>query len=200
MDVKSCSVQGIFSTSSVLQHDPDSLACPSSAPIDLVIEMMLRFPLDPEEVSRFKALLSAKKPSKPYAFIFGHGLWNDLDLQATLNWLDGILDATLDTAPYLASVNKRHSYSIWPRLFITPNAAGKKKPDNWLVSQGDKALMVFEESVRVEAAKRGVETMGTWNMSVQADKYDGVHLDLKGNLVKAMGMVNWLSLVDVDKW
>ena len=36
-------------------------------------------------------------------------------------------------------------------------------------------------------------------MSIQATKYDGVHLDLKGNLVKAMGVVNWLSLVDVDK-
>ena len=200
MDVKSCSVQGIFSTSSVLQHDPESLACPASEPIDLVIEMMLRFPLDPEEVSRFEDLLSATKPHKPYAFIFGHGLWNDLDIQATLNWLDGILHHTLEKAPYLASVNRRHSHSIWPCLFVTPNAAGIKKPDNWLVSQGDKALMVFEESVHVEAAKRGVETMGTWNMSIQASKYDGVHLDLKGNLIKAMGVVNWLSFVEVDKW
>lgn len=200
MDVKSCSVQGIFSTSSVLEHDPSSVACPTAQPIDLVIEMMVRFPLDAEELTRFRTLLSATKPHKPYAFIFGHGLWNDLDIQATLNWLDGILDHTLQAAPYLASVNSRHAHSIWPRLFITPNAAGVKKPDNWLVSQGDKALMVFEDSVRVEAAKRGVETLGTWNMSVQATKYDGVHLDLKGNLVKAMGLVNWLSLLDVQSW
>jgi len=74
------------------------------------------------------------------------------------------------------------------------------KPDHWLVSQGDKALMVFEESMRFEAAKRNVETLGTWNMSIQASKYDGVHLDLKGNLVKAMGVVNWLNLIDRRDW
>jgi hypothetical protein len=193
MDVKTCSVQGIFSTSSVLEHDPSSLACPSSQPIDLVIEMMLRFPLDPEEVSRFQDLVSSTKPHRPYAFVFGHGLWNDLDIQATTNWLDGILRHTVEKAAYLEA-------SIWPRLFITPNAAGIRKPDQWLVSQGDKALMVFEESVRVEAAMRGVETLGTWNMSVQATKYDGVHLDLKGNLIKAMAVVNWLNLVHVEDW
>ena len=200
MDVKACSVQGIFTTSSVVEHDPDSLAC--TKPIDLIIEMMLRFPLDPSEVTRFKDLLSAKKPRKPYAFIFGHGLWNDLDIQASLNWLDGILGHTLEKAAYLspAGKHKRARASLWPRLYVTPNAAGIKKPDTWLVSQGDKALMVFEESVRIEAAKRGVETLGTWNMSIQATKYDGVHLDLKGNLIKAMGVVNWLNLVDVKEW
>ena len=200
MDVKACSVQGIFSTSSVLENDPTSLACPLENPVDLVIEMMLRFPLEIEELTRFKNLLSPTKPKKPYAFIFGHGLWNDLDIQATLHWLDGILEHTLLQAPYLNAVNQRHGHSIWPRLFVPPNAAGILKPDQWLVSQGDKALMTFEESTAVEVAKRGLETMGTWNMSVQASKYDGVHLDLKGNLMKAMGVVNWLNLVDVDAW
>lgn len=200
MDVKACSVQGIFSTSSVLEHDPDSLTC--TQPIDLIIEMMLRFPLDQAEVSRFQDLLSSKKPKKPYAFIFGHGLWNDLDIQASLNWLDGILGHTLEKAPYLNPTGryKRAHPPLWPRLYITPNAAGVRKPDYWLVSQGDKALMVFEESIRFEAAKRHVETLGTWNMSIQASKYDGVHLDLKGNLVKAMGVVNWLSLIDLRDW
>lgn len=60
--------------------------------------------------------------------------------------------------------------------------------------------MVFEESVRVESARRGIDTLGTWNMSIQTNKYDGVHLDLKGNLIKAMGVVNWLSLLDVEEW
>ncbi len=200
MDVKACSVQGIFSTSSVLENDPTSFACPLDNPVDLVIEMMLKFPLDNEELTRYKNLLSPAKPKKPYAFIFGHGLWNDLDIQATLHWLDGILDHTILQAPYLATADQRHARAIWPRLFITPNAAGILKPDEWLVSQGDKALMTFEDSVRVEVARRGIDTMGTWNMSVQASKYDGVHLDLKGNLVKAMGLVNWLSLVDVEAW
>jgi hypothetical protein len=191
MDLKGCSVQGIFTTSSVLEHDPSSLAC--AEPIDLVIEMMLKFPLKPDELSRFTALLATSKPTKPYAFIFGHGMWNDLDLQASLNWLDGILSQALHRAPYL-------EHSLFPRLFITPNAAGVKKPDAFIVAQGDKALQLFEHSVGIEVPKRGVEHLGTWNMSIQSDKYDGVHLDLKGNLLKAMGAINWLAMIDVKEW
>lgn len=188
-DVKECSLQGIYKTSDVESKDPESLAC-GSGKIDLVIEMMLKFPLDPTEVNRFKALLFSTKPSKPYAFIFGHGLWNDLDLQATVNWLDGINSHTLAAAPYL-----NEKGAIWPRLFITPNAAGPLKPDQWIVSQGDKALQIFEDSVREEARERGVEHLGTWNMSIQANKFDGVHLDLRGNLIKAMAAINWLALI-----
>ena len=45
----------------------------------LTVEQMIRFPIAPEELTRFRALLPAVKPSRPYAFIFGHVLWNDLD-------------------------------------------------------------------------------------------------------------------------
>lgn len=37
-------------------------------------------------------------------------------------------------------------------------------------------------------------------MSIQANKYDGVHLDLRGNLIKAMAIVNWLAMIDVEGW
>ena len=199
-DVKTCSLQGIFTTSSVRANAPDSLACPAAPDndfgFDLTIEMMLKFPLDPVEVSRFQALLSPAKPRKSYAFILGHGLWNDLDLQATVNWMDGLNAATLERAPYLGEKKD----TLWPRLMVTPNAAGPAKPDQWITSQGDKALQIFEKAVGVEASERGMEHLGTWNMSIQADKFDGVHLDLKGNLVKAMAVVNWLSMIEVEEW
>lgn len=191
MDVKSCSVQGIYSTTSVLYNDPHSLAC--EHPIDLTIELMLRFPLDPIEVERFKDLLSTTKPQKPYAFIFGHGLWNDLDLQATVNWLDGLDKNIVEHAPYL-------SQYLFPRLMVTPNAAGIRKPDQWVLTQGDKALQIFEHSMREETAKRAIEHLGTWNMSIQSTKYDGVHLDLRGNLIKAVSVINWLAMIDTDEW
>jgi hypothetical protein len=57
-------------------------------------------------------------------------------------------------------------------------------------------LMLFEEAVAIEATKRGLEHLGTWNMSIQSNKYDGVHLDMRGNLVKAMMVINWLALID----
>ena len=194
-DVKTCSVQGVFTTDSVRQHDPNSLACTATQNIDLTIELMLKFPLDPTEVARFQDLLSPTKPRKPYAFIFGHGLWNDLDIVATENWLDGILEATLERAPYLG-----HKTTLWPRLFISPNAAGLKKPDQWITSQGDKALQMFEHGTREMVWEKGVEHLGMWNMSIQSTKYDGVHLDLRGNLIKAMSVVGWLGMVGVEQW
>jgi hypothetical protein len=198
-DVKSCSLQGIFRTADVLKHDPDSLAC--AQPVDLIIEMMLKFPLLPVEVKRYTDLLSETKPKKPYAFVFGHGLWNDLDLSATLNWLDGIITETASKAPYLSHSSVSSGPApLFPRLFVSPSAAGPTKPDQFIVSQGDKALQIFEESTRVEVGQRGVEHLGTWNMSIQSNKYDGVHLDLRGNLIKAMAVVNWLGMIEVERW
>ena len=160
---------------------------------------MIRFPIPEEELARFKAILPATRPARPYAFIFGHGLWNNLDLQATVDWLDTILDTTVAKAPWLQASSESSSFfsgkkianqdtrnsrrgrgqrnrekGFWPRLILTPNASGREKPDEWLVTQGNKALTIFEEAVGIEAGRRGVEHLGTWNMSIQANKFDGV--------------------------
>lgn len=160
-------MQGIFKTADVVKHDKESLAC-NANDIDVNIEVMVRHPIPDDELNRYRELLGQYKPSKPYAYIFGHGLWNDLDLQAHLNWIDKLLEVTADQLPYYKQPN-----ALWPRLVVTPNAAGVKKPDEWLISQGNKALSMYEESVRIEDAKRGVEHLGTFNMSVQANMYDG---------------------------
>lgn len=52
------------------------------------------------------------------------------------------------------------------------------------MSQGNRALVLFEEEMSQEVKKRGLEHLGTWNMSIQANLYDGVHMDMKGNLVR----------------
>ncbi len=147
---------------------------------------MIRFPIPSEELDRLRTLLPATKPSRPYAFIFGHGLWNDLDVQATLDWLDSILDAMLRQSPWLSPTSelstssgtghreKKREAGFWPRLFMTPNACGRQKPDEWIMSQGNKALMIFEESVGVEVKRRGLEHLGTWNATIQSNKFDGV--------------------------
>lgn len=140
---------------------------------------MTRFPISSDEISRYQDLLPTTKPAQPYAFIFGHGLWNDLDLQATLDWLDLLLDSASTKAPWLSASSharrdKKAVEGFWPRLFLTPNAAGKAKPDDWIVTQGNKALMIFEENIGIEVKRRGVEHLGTWNMSIQSNKFDGV--------------------------
>lgn len=149
------------------------------------MEEIVRHPIPADEMFRLKESLGIRQ-EKPKAIVFGHGLWSDLDLQKTVNWLDAVLGTVERTAG-----------SSWHGLFVTPNAAGKEKPDEWIVTQGNKALMLFEEAVSIEAANRGLEHLGTWNMSIQSNKYDGVHLDMRGNLVKAMMVLNWLNLLEI---
>lgn len=152
---------------------------------DSVVEGILRFPIPPEEIKRLES--SVGGPTElPKAFILGHGLWNDLEIQKTIDWLDTVVGTiTAATGP-----------NHWHGLFVSPNAAGREKPDEWMVTQGNKALMMFEEATRTESRKRGIDHLGTWNMSIQANMFDGVHLDMKGNLVKAMMVLNWLNLLD----
>ena len=152
----------------------------------ITVEQMIRFPIPPEELARLRSLLPSAKPSRPYAFIFGHGLWNDLDVQATLDWVDSILETMQSQAPWLSPSTpssatshihqheRRRETGFWPRLFVTPNACGREKPDEWIKSQGNKALMIFEESVGIEVKRRGLEHLGTWNATIQSNKFDGV--------------------------
>ena len=148
------------------------------------VEEIVRAPIPEAEINQLKSAIGDRS-RRPKAFVFGHGLWSDLDLQKTVDWLDEIMLAIRSTVG-----------PDWHGLFVTPNAAGKEKPDEWIMTQGNKALMLYEEAVGIEARKRGIEHLGTWNMSIQSNKYDGVHLDMKGNLVKAMMVLNWLNLID----
>ena len=59
--------------------------------------------------------------------------------------------------------------------------------------------MICEDAMEIEAGRRGVEHIGTWNMSIQANKYDGVHMDMRENLVKGMMVLNWLNLWPVGR-
>ena len=60
------------------------------------------------------------------------------------------------------SHERKRETGFWPRLLLTPNACGKGKPDEWIVTQGIKASMVFEEAVGVEVGRRGGG--GVWSI------------------------------------
>ncbi|KAI2605129.1 uncharacterized protein GGS25DRAFT_524639 [Hypoxylon fragiforme] len=197
-DVHDCSVQGIFSTADVIEHDPLSLVCPRIIPewnTDLRIEQIVRYPAPEDEYQRLQKAIDPN-PSQRKAFVLGHGLWNDLDVGQSLSWLDVVLDTIEAKTKARTRLRGRSSRVNLPVLLVTPNAAGDKKPDQWIVSQGNKALVRFEQAMAVEAAKRRIDHLGTWNMSIQATLYDGVHMDMRGNLLKAMMVINWLNLLE----
>lgn len=120
------------------------------------MELIVRYPIPDDEINRLKESVGAHS-KKRKAFILGHGLWSNLDHQQSIHWLDKVLEIITSTAT-----------SEWNGLFVTPNAAGKDKPDAFIVDQGNKALVLFEEKLGGEARKRGLEHLGTWNMSIQA--------------------------------
>ncbi|KAI8966059.1 hypothetical protein F5Y11DRAFT_354497 [Daldinia sp. FL1419] len=197
-DVRDCSVQGIFSTADVIKHDPVSLTCPRRIPewnTDLRIEQIVRFPIPEEEHQRLEKAIDPN-PLQRKAFILGHGLWNNLEIDQAVNWLDLVLD-TIESKTMTGTRRwNPNSRRNMPVLLMTPNAAGDKKPDEWMVSQGNKALVKFEHEMANQAAKRRIDHLGTWNMSIQATLYDGVHMDMRGNLLKAQMVLNWLDLLD----
>ncbi|KAI1433579.1 hypothetical protein GGR50DRAFT_667701 [Xylaria sp. CBS 124048] len=197
-DVTDCSVQGIYKTEDVAKHDPLSLVCPKLFPgwsTDLRIEQMVRYPIEKVELDRLETAIDTST-KKRKAFILGHGLWNDLDVEQSRQWLNTVLeviDTKLRLRMRLRTLQREKNMSI---LLMTPNAAGEKKPDKYLVTQGNKALMGFEHAMGLEAERLNIDHLGTWNMSIQATMYDGVHMDMRGNLLKAMMVVNWLNVVD----
>jgi hypothetical protein len=118
-----------------------------------LVEQINRFPIPSDELMRLRASIQSATPTKPRAFVLGQGLWNDLEVEACIHWLDSILSV----------INWKSDFQA-PTLLVTPNAAGKDKPDRWLVSQGNKALARFEESMADAANKQGIDHLGTWNM------------------------------------
>lgn len=197
-DVTECSVQGIYKTEDVMRHDPMSLVCPRLLPgwsTDLRMEQMVRYPMEKIELERLEMAMNTN-PSSRKAFILGHGLWNDLELDKSKAWLDTVIrviDSKLRLRTRLRTLRLSRNLPI---LLMTPNAAGEKKPDEYLITQGNKALVRFEHAMAVEAAGQRIDHLGTWNMSILANLYDGVHMDMRGNLLKAMMVVNWLNLLE----
>lgn len=151
------------------------------------------FPIEPSDLEKIKNLLSPTRPAKPYAFVYGHGLWNELNLKATDLWLNELQSTILSAAPYLNETSD--TMPFWPRVFLSPNAAGINKADSYMSTQGNVALERFERAARVSVPLHGPEFFGTWNMSIQSSIPDGTHSGIRTNLLKAMAVINWLDLL-----
>jgi hypothetical protein len=144
--------------------------------------------------------LSPTKPSRPYAFILGHGYWNDVNLNETSQWIDQVQGALTSNRPYLAEAATGGIKPYFPRLFMPPSACGDNKPSQFLLTQGNEALRRFEHGVAAMAPSKGLEFLGTWNMSIQADIPDGTHAGVRTNVLKAMMIVNWLAMLDTREF
>ena len=90
--------------------------------------------------------------------------------------------------------------AFFPRLFITPSAAGGLKQGKYREKQGNEALRRFEWEMGAWVRTRGFEHLGVWNLTVQGVSPDGTHAGLRSNLIKAMFVLNWLDRLDVGRY
>ena len=70
----------------------------------------------------------------------------------------------------------------------------------FLGEQGNEAVVKFETAIRRPIQDRGVDFLGPYNMSRNARIPDGTHSGIRVNLLKAMALINWLDMVDIDAW
>ncbi|KAE8384950.1 hypothetical protein BDV23DRAFT_165850 [Aspergillus alliaceus] len=79
-----------------------------------------------------------------------------------------------------------------PFLWIGPTAPGHQKPseNNVHASSWQYALDTSEA-----ARARGMEALGVYNATLQADSRDGMHDGEKVALIQAMMVINWLSML-----
>jgi len=164
-----------MSMKSVYESDPGSVACPMLERPHLYFKHLQRWPLHQMQLDMdISELIAEKRPTRPYAFVYGHGLWNELAYNDTLSWIDQVQERVTTLRPYIGDFKRpRAKTPLWPRIFVGPNAAGENKQDGFLLTQGNKALVRFEKFMRAEVPKKGPEFLGTWNMSIQGTIPDG---------------------------
>ena len=165
-----CGWHGVFLTSYVIDNDPTSLYCPINGTAPVQMHPALKYPIG--DVREGLALsLPTQRPEKPIAFVYGHGGWNSFNETATKLWMEEVEDRILEVSPWLAAEKADGgSPKFWPRLFMTPTAAGPNKPEAYALSQGNAKIMAFEHEIGRwirEDVQGGMEHLGLYNMSVQ---------------------------------
>lgn len=180
--------------------DAISTTDPTDHPFDISYHEIQKYPATEAEIAdTLAAVPSSTRPPKPPVVIMHHTFWNDVNLTATVAWVDQLTDALNKKYSYLPRPNSfghvppgTHGF---PRLFVTANAAGVMKNSAYLDTQNSIAIARFEQELKPHMAFRNVELLGFYNMSVQTTSSDGTHANMRTNLVKAMMVLNWLDWV-----
>ena len=105
---------------------------------------------------------------------------HSLSLGASLSWPSAT--SSMDEWVSLADASIRNV----PFLWIGPNAAGHLKPQGLIISEGNNAMWHYTLETTKEAKSRELDALGMYNLTLQANSWDGSNYGLKVNLVQAM--------------
>lgn len=126
----------------------------------------------------------AKDPDsyKPVPIIHSLGLATSLSWPAATAFMDewlAVADASSRNVPF---------------LWLGPNAAGHLKPPGQILSQGNNALWHYTIEMEKEAKSREIDALGLYNLTLQAESWDGSSYGQRVLLVEAM-MVSQLCSI-----
>lgn len=130
------------------------------------------YPLPEEALRGLYDVLPKERPSKPIVFIYGNGGWNSFNTTASILWTEQIEKTILQALPHLNESKAADGVTplFWPRLFVTPNAAGPNKPEGYVIFQGNHKVMEFEHQMGRwirEDVGGGLEHLGIYNLTAQ---------------------------------
>jgi hypothetical protein len=102
--------------------------------------------------------------------------------------LDAATDSLLEIEA-LADASKRKT----PMLWIGPTAAGHIEIKG---RKGNQEIWDFDAAMAAVARKNYVDVLKLWNMTVQANSFDGLRFGEKVAITQAMMVINWLSRLE----
>lgn len=73
-----------------------------------------------------------------------------------------------------------------PILWVGPNAAGHLKPPGQILTHGNNALWHYTLETAKEAKARQLDALGMYNLTLQANSWDGSNYGQRVGLVQAM--------------
>lgn len=187
-----CFMNEAWSSREIWEQDPTAIKCPADV-ARIEYSTHNKSPLDADSLKGYQLIMPKSEPSKPMAFIFGTGLWNDLNVTAAEIFIEQLDDLIAEHMPWTQGPG-----AIYPRLFMTPSAGDERKPMQFAATQGNQAMITFEKAMELVIQKKiNFDFVGTYNMTIQARSPDGTHAGRNADLTKAMFILNWLKWLEV---
>ena len=105
---------------------------------------------------------------------------HSLSLATSLSW--SAATVSMDEWVAIADATGRNV----PYLWVGPNAAGHLKPPGQILNQGNNALWHYTIETMKEAKNRDLDALGMYNLTLQANSWDGSYYGERVGLVQAM--------------
>ena len=115
---------------------------------------------------------------------------HSLSLATSLSWSSAT--ASMDEWVSRADASGR----IVPFLWLGPNAAGHLKPPGQILNEGNNAIWHYTLETIKEARSRELDALAMYNLTLQANSWDGSNYGLKVALVQAMMVSQASSLFE----